>query len=83
MRRRASSNLGNQAGQDRIWASCLGFYPQDWDLDLKAGILASRLGFGPQGWDLGLKAGMRLGGVGFNREGGEKPTSRVGGKLFF
>ena len=29
----------------RIWASGLGFGPQDWDLGLETGILAWRLGF--------------------------------------
>ena len=29
----------------RIWASGLGFGPQDWDLGLETGIWASRLGF--------------------------------------
>ena len=37
-----SWDLGLEAG---IWASRLGFGPQDWDLGLKTGIWASRLGF--------------------------------------
>ena len=38
--------------EDGVWASRLGFGPQDRDLGLKTGIWASRLEFGPQGWDL-------------------------------
>ena len=35
-----------------IWASRLGFRPQDWDLGLQVRIWASRLEFGPRDWDL-------------------------------
>ena len=47
----------------RIWASRLGFGPQDLDLGLEAWIWVLRLGFRPLGWDLGLKAECRGGGT--------------------
>ena len=40
-------DLGLEGG---IWASRLGFGPQDWNLGLEAGIWASRLRNGPGGW---------------------------------
>ena len=33
----------------RVWASRLGFWPQDWDLGLKPGIWVLRLGFEGEG----------------------------------
>ena len=46
----------------------LGFKPQGWDLDSKAGFWVSMLDFGPQHWVLGLNVGFWASPLGFRTQ---------------